>query len=503
MAQEPGQDERTDILDRVFDRAIRITHKVGLKKPSRWLSGIQMKRWLEARHSVARDDEDNERTTPPDDEHIELHSVWIAEVYPPSSSKALGDALRRLPRGGIVRDQDLVDDVARARRYPLGGWWWNLGVFYNKAGDRRVPGSDAIELPPQVDHLLLTMYLVTPSLACAVGQFVLNDSAASNIESTLRRRYATEGVRSRDGSVRVRDPLTFKRELVASAIDELHDDCKAWFGRNLPGAFCDGLLEDQLPACYFLTLDKVRPLTDEARLDYLDPLGVDAGYMALASDDLPGLRLSQPVGVNRRPHTLYLAGKTDEMFPDDDVLGGHGRGRGGFTVALHMKLNRFIAMWGLERALLGYEMAFGRLRDSFSASHGSSIRRSLASLGVASSNIAQLGGDAHAVARDAQRLARDRHAFERELVTFRPVQPEMWRLEGTWTDVMRDDIAMSAERVRDIEASARDLEVTRASMISTKTNLSLQVSLRRLTIFLVVLTVVLVVIAWATLDAMN
>src|ERR671915_1510800 len=92
---------------------------------------------------------------------------------------------------------------------------------------------------------------------------------------------------------------------------------KAFDDAMVPGAFYDGLLEGHLPTCYFMTLDKVRPLTDQARVEYLDPVGVNMAYGALASTDLPGLRLSEPTGVKRRRHTFYLAGKRDELFLGD------------------------------------------------------------------------------------------------------------------------------------------------------------------------------------------
>jgi hypothetical protein len=57
--------------------------------------------------------------------------------------------------------------------------------------------------------------------------------------------------------------------------------------------------------------------------------------------------------------------------------------------------------------------------------------------------------------------------------------------------------------VGEAEASARDLELTRASIISSRTNLALQSSLRWLTVVLVVLTIALVAIGWATLRAMD
>lgn len=502
--EDGGENEERDRITELLDWSAAAARRMRLKRLSRNLWARSMQRFEERYHRGERDAQENERTSPPPDERIEVHSIWMVEVFPPSLSGRLGKALRKLPSGGIYRqpDEDLADEVARARRHPLGGWWWNLGVYNNTLGGPR-PGTGRIDLPTSVDHLFLTMYLLAPSLACVVGQFVLNDDAASRIDAILRASYDTEALRRRDGSVTPRTPLFAKRELVSAEFDRLHDEGKDFFRSRLPGGFSDGLLDGYVPTCYFMTLDKVRPLTDDARLEYLDPVGVNMGHAALSSPDLPGLRLSNPTGVNRRPHTFFLAGKTDELFPNDDRLGGHGRGRGGFTVALHMRLNRFIAMWGLERTLLGYEMAFGRLRDSFSSAHPTSTRKNLAALSKAGMNIATVGGDALAVARDAQRLTDNERAFRHELVTFEPIQREMWRFEGSWTDVMRDDIRASAQRVGEAEASTRDLELTRASIISSRTNLALQWSLRWLTIVLVVLTIALVAIGVATLRAMD
>lgn len=153
--------------------------------------------------------------------------------------------------------------------------------------------------------------------------------------------------------------------------------------------------------------------------------------------------------------------------------------------------------------MLGYEMAFGELRDSFSSIDTKSTRKSLVALTKAGINVATLGGDDLAVARDAQRLTDNEPAFGRELVTFEPVQREAWRLEGTWTDLMRGEIRASAKRVGEAESSARDLELTRASIVSSRTNLALQSSLRWLTVVLVILTIALVGIGLATLTAMD
>ncbi|MGH2556804.1 MAG: hypothetical protein ACRDHO_13950 [Actinomycetota bacterium] len=243
-------------------------------------------------------------------------------------------------------------------------------------------------------------------------------------------------------------------------------------------------------------------MSEQARLEYMEPLGLDVGYAALKSDDLPGLRMSQSHGVQTFPHTLMLAGRDDEVFARTD-LGGHEKGRLGFTVALDMRLNRFMAVWALERTLLGYEMAFGRLRDSLAEALPSSVRRSLSSLEVAIANVATLGGDARAVAEDARRFAAEPEEFRRDMPSFTPVDPRAWRSEGAWNEMFREGIAASAERVRQSESVARDLEMTRASIMSSRANLTLQAWLRRLTAFLVVLTIVLVIVAVATLQAMD
>jgi hypothetical protein len=425
----------------------------------------------------------------------------MVETFPPSLSGKLGRSLRGLSSGGIFRDEDIAERVARARRYPRGGSWWNLGVYNSSVhGQGRIGGS-TLDLPPAVDHLFLSLHLITPSLACAVGQFVLTEEAGSALDSILRTRYTTRADRKPRGVVGLRRPAEIKRDLIAEQFDRLHDDCRSWFVAHLPGAFSQGLLDTRVPTCWFLELNKVAPYSEEARLGYVEPLGLDSTYAALKSEDLPGLRLSEPTGVRRAAHTFILAGKTDEIFPDEKDLGGHRRGREGFTVALLIRLNTFMAVWGLERTLLGYEMAFGKIRDSFAALQPASIRKNLAALAVASENIAKLSADAQAVAADARRLAAEWDVVDREMPSLEPVEPRFWRMDGVWNEALREGIAASAQRVRDNEAAARDLEMTRASLVSSRTNLSLQISLRRLTWFLVVLTIVLVILGVATLDA--
>ncbi|MGH7929034.1 MAG: hypothetical protein ACREQV_14695, partial [Candidatus Binatia bacterium] len=329
----------------------------------------------------------------------------------------------------------------------------------------------------------------------------LADQGAKGIENILRTNYETRGIRKSDGSVSQRSPLYAKREDVAAVFEELHDSCRSWFLTNFPGAFCSDLLDGQMPTCFFMILDRVHPFSDETRHEYLDPVGLEGSYYALTSSELPGLRLSSPTRVDPRPHTLLLAGKRDEVFAGSD-LGGHERTRFGFTVALDSRLARFIAMWSFERALMGYEMTFAKLRDSLARPESSSIKESVKDLSVASRNVATLGGDAQALASDARRLTADERAFKYGLLEFDPVTPDLWRIEGSWTDaVLRGDIGASAGRLRAVESTVRDLEVTRASIVTSRTNLLLQRSLRRLTWFLVVLSLVLVAIGWATLEA--
>lgn len=484
--------------------AARILRRLGFKRGALWMEAWDTQRWLVSRYAGAEDDKDNRRTTPPEDERVSVYSLWMVEVFPPSLSAILGRALRELPPGGIYREKDIAEEVARARRHSRGGSWWNLGFFINQLyGQGRVGGS-RVTLPHQVDHLALSLHLVTPSLACAVGQFVLTDDAGSALESILRMHYSTRAERKRYGAVGIDRPAEIKRDLVADELSRVRNDCASWFRSHLPGAFCQGLLDGTVPTCWFLSLDKVKPFSDEAGLGYVEPLGLQMDYRALQSEDLPGLRLSEPTGVRRPAHTFFLAGKYGQVFPDEKDLGGHKRGRDGFTVALWMRWNTFMAMWGLERTLLGYEMAFAKIRDSFAALRNPpSLGQNLSSLAIANENLARLGADSQAVASDAALLASDPALFDREMPSLEPVQPRFWRGGERWNDMLKEGIELSARRVRENESAARSLEVTRASLVSSRTNLLLQVSLRRLTWFLVILTIALVVVAVATLRAME
>lgn len=169
----------------MLDWTAGVARRIRLKGLSRNLWARSMQRFEERHHRGERDAKENERTSPPPDERVEVHSIWMVEVFPPSLSGRLGKALRKLPSGGIYRppDEDLADEVARARRHPMGGGWWNFGVYDNALRDPR-PATGRIDLSPSMDHLFLTMCLLTPSLACVVGQFVLTDEAASRIEAS-------------------------------------------------------------------------------------------------------------------------------------------------------------------------------------------------------------------------------------------------------------------------------------------------------------------------------
>jgi hypothetical protein len=336
-APKDDQDRIGDLLD----RGAGLAHRLGLRRMSRNLYSRSGKRHVERYNRGPRDAEENARTAPPTDEHIALHSVFAVEVFPPSASQALYDHLRRLPSGGIFRPRELAEQVVEQRRYPWSGAWWNLGTFYAKHHQGLVPGVGRMELPPQVDHLSIKLQMVVPSVACVVGQFVLSDETSRALEAILRTQHETQGVRNPDGSVTQRSPLFAKREDVAAVYQRLQAICMSWFASNLPGVFCRGLLDGSLPTCYFLTLDQAVPLSDQARLEYLDPLGVNHGHSALVSKELPGLRLSHPSGVDRRPHSFIIAGKREEVFAGTD-LGGHDRDGFGFTVALDQG---YTALW--------------------------------------------------------------------------------------------------------------------------------------------------------------
>lgn len=206
------------------------------------------------------DPEDNRKTTPPDDEHIEVHSVWVAECYAPSHTASLMSGIKKLGW-----DQERVTDffkggvsgwLNKGRVAPYGGSYLNLGLI-QRSGKKRFIGSEVrvTELPDGVDYARGYAFNVLSSLTIITLQFVLTDQAATIVEDTLRTPRQT--VFEEMGDVtRIVTVVNAKQEAVHRARVKLRHECAAWFKDNIPGLFSENSLAGDFPTCEFVTLQK-------------------------------------------------------------------------------------------------------------------------------------------------------------------------------------------------------------------------------------------------------
>lgn len=475
-------------------------------------------------HHEQADPEDNRNTTPPEDECIEIHSIWVAECYAPSHTDDLLSSIKELGW-----DQEKITDfftggvtgwLEEGRRSPFGGSWLNLSVIV-KPGQKSFIGTDlkVAELPVGVDYAQGYAFNVLSSLTIITIQFVLTDETATTLEGPLRASVHTTV--EQEGDVkRFMTVPNQKQEAVEKVRVELRQSCASWFKNNLPGLFSNNTLGGDFPTCEFITLQQSRPFdrpSDDMPHDsYLWLLGMDYDSDAWDNPDLAGLRLEVPFGgYQKHPYSLVLAGKKDEIAPKEDFRMYGGRNRSGYAGWLSNRIDNLLVIWTLHALLRAYEQQLASLRDQAGALDLRRLTNTAEKLQSMQADLVQLSGDLLPLSSELTDFSEAEERFVRYAEEFRPVMTFLRVRDLRLLENLRQSILDRSKRVRGLEAEVRQVLMTIGTIASTISqersassqeratdeNLRLQSQVERLTRVLVVLTIVLVAIGLATILA--
>jgi hypothetical protein len=467
-----------------------------------------------------KDPEDNRNTTPPDDERIEVHSVWVAECYAPSHTASLMAGIR-----GLGWDQERVTDFFKGgvsgwlnegRKSPYGGAYLNLSPI-ERPGQRRFIGPEirVADLPDSVDYARGYAFNILSSLTIITLQFVLTDEAATVLEDTLRTPLRTVFEEEGD-TTRIITVVNGKQEAVHRARVNLRSECATWFKENIPGLFSEGSLDGDFPTCEFITLQQARPFERSPKGTPIDNykwlLGMEHDSDAWNSSSLPGLRLEVPTrGFQQSPYALVLAGKKDEIASDEDLSMYGGRNRNGYTGWLDQRIDGVLSVWSLQALLAAYEQRLAVLRDQ---AGGLSFREpadTANQLQSIQTDLVRLSSDLLPMSSELAEFSDTKWRIERLAEEFLPVMQFLRDRGLQFTEDLRQNILDRSKRLRALEEEVRQvltISGTVASTISqeraTSQNLRLQGEVALLTKVLVFLTVVLVAIGiitiWATVQ---
>jgi Tn3 transposase DDE domain len=441
-----------------------------------------------------RDPEDNAASTPPSEERLRWHGVYVFEAYGPSH---VGQLIRDVGRLGWNRERSTIDGstldewIAASRGRSIAGSYYPLmlsrdGVGVGGTGVYKAP------LPDGVDHARGVILNLTSAVTVVVLFFVFDDDLGLLIDRVLRKPYVSFGERVDRGWV-IHTAANQRLDAAAAARRQLRNTAAGFFRDHLPGAFARDLGRD-LPACEVMTAAAWRPLWQPAH----DPGGRATGYgwlLGMNSDTeawedehLAGFRLQLPSAMSRTP-AMVLAGRHDEAFASIDGSYG-GPTNAGLGSYLFMRLDGLVALWGSYELLAGYHALLSAARD---VKVGVPARTSttLSRLDRVRDELLGRAADARTIAHELDEAAdAQRSSFTRlREVAFTPVCEQLWQ-EPDLDRTLLNSLRTEGRAVRRTEEQVRQNLTVDSGALSAAANLRLQRSVSRLTWVLIVIGIV-------------
>ena len=453
-----------------------------------------------------RDTKENDETTPPDDEHIDLCCVWGVELYTPTHFEDLKDGFRSL--GWETNDhrwsRNPVSWLYGLRRHQNGGAWLNLGLFVPenshaqpaRGGGRRVP------LPADVEYAMAGINSISPSLVAITVCFVLSDMVSGKLDNALRVERQTFTTPTPGGRA-IHRPGTQKRERIACIRNNVNRDVGSWFRNNLPGLFSSGILDYEIPTCEFLTMCKGEPFPSATEREggfqrYLDIMGLWSAFDVWEYASNPGLKFRMPDRTERHgPYHSLLAVNEDRLIGTIPEYYG-GTDREARIAYMDTVMSRLLTLWSILPMLEGYTQHLNNVRDSgtFSREDKASPNEILEKLG---DDIA-FSIDISAVTSELSIYLEIDLPLIPEVEKFKPCNSQFFEPGTTLRKRLEFTIARQVHWLQRTEESIRDQLTQYGSLIGASENVRLQGKITLLTGVMVILTLLTLVLAFTQLQ---
>jgi hypothetical protein len=463
-----------------------------------------------ARFHVERDPAENRRTTPPDDERIDLTCIWITEIYGPSQLPHLLSAVGRL---GWDRDEHttpliregITQWVTRTRLHPTGGSWLNLGTITRPAASGYPGGPRHAPLPAGVDHADGSIRVLTPALTCLTMRFHLESTWSTALDRAVREPLPTL-VRPIRRGLSIESPQLRKRRRVASNRQQLREQCASWFQDQAPGTFSAFGLPDAWPTIELLSLKKGAPF-DGSRTDgwdYRSTLSVANDTEAWLWGAHHMLRFS-PLSSIEPPNGNYfvLGFNVDEASRGID-LSGYGEESVAEAVSRRMEheVEPLMAALAGQSLLACNQRSLAQHRDTWPKQRRTSSRQAAVEL-ESFRELLLAGSDAQVAAVDISRYTTREEGFVRNMPHLVPADTDIWKGFDSYADLLRKTMAADAQRAKENFGFFQESLGARANAVSALVNLRLQRRLGWLTWVLILLAAATLFLAAAQFRSSN
>ncbi|UVH57195.1 hypothetical protein NWF24_30880 [Variovorax paradoxus] len=224
-------------------------------------------------YQLKHDLEANQESRVPAEENLRLSAFWAMEIFGPTESDRLYSALETLGWSAGFRSHNeggALEWVQQQRTYGLGGTY-NVGYVTKRAdrGKYLLKGNYA-SLPDEVDHLIVRLHQVVPSVTCVVVCFVMKPEAATRYERELNKDRISQRQRLPDWTIGELDPVHLKQRAMARAREDVLLMAHKWFRVHLPGFFAATNRPERHPAAEFLTTESQALFSQDFRGGFFD-----------------------------------------------------------------------------------------------------------------------------------------------------------------------------------------------------------------------------------------
>jgi len=448
-----------------------------------------------------RDPKENADTAPPEGESIDLHCIWVGEIYLASQLHDLHDGLEKLGWLRASRDYSPMNDLeswlGRNAISLTGSAWYNLGIVTRPGENRFVSRDLHAPLPDIVDYASGGIHYIGPGLLEVVLQFVLTDAGAKSIEHDLRYSRSTYMV-SHGNRTSIIGPRNQKIESTRVTRRESRRKCATWFKEYLPGFFTTLDESLSMPTAEFLMFKKAKSFEQDANGEwgnYLQVLNLSHDFHVYESSQLPGVTLSYTSDEPGKPLALVLAA-SEEKFGDmdDSNWESHGgKNRRGYTNWLRYFESTFV-VWTLQGLVGKWEEGYASLRNRLAEVELGKPKRAALQLQDCQKSLVELSRGAIPVATMLRDRLRENGWFRNEEYEFTLVDKD--RQQGPpLFESIRDSVATRSGEILAFEDGLSRIAVSQAALVNTIAQSRTNTNLVKLTWALVILTAAILILS--------
>ncbi len=303
--------------------------------------------------------QENERTSRPGGEHVTFRSVTLAELYVGAEIDALAAALQKTT--WVNTNEQFAEEIGTARQLDA-PYTSEFLLRPSRASPSFKESYGETDPPVGIARVIGQLNVLGPSLTSLVLTFVLTNEEADCLDRAIRDE-ADAKLRYTDSLVPIETVYHVKSKRVQTVLDEVGRRCAIWLQGWAPGTLGvgDGV---GVPLCSLIsvargTLCETRAITDSPPPAYLRLLDLASSFNARKFARWNYMFLVPRSSQRRRE---YIAAFNEEeaakTYPDVSVT----------PDILHREIFRYMVVLALEAVLDSFESRMRAARAAL-ASH--------------------------------------------------------------------------------------------------------------------------------------